>query len=273
MELDLKVKQVVDVDCIQWLEKDSNEELNSVVVEKALQIIVNGKNYSVTMQTPGAEGYLTCGLLYSEGQDNFDSFNISIKKNEKVTKAYVDIEKEREQGTKRRLTSTSSCGLCGIENADDLLSEHEPMKDDTVFNINILNDYYEKISKEQIVFQATGGCHAASAIDENGELLCVFEDIGRHNAVDKVIGFLLLNKKLHLAKILTVSGRVSYEIVQKCYRAKIPVLTAISAPSSLAVEIAKKVNMTLVAFCRENRATIYSGNSRVAGLHSSGCLS
>ena len=116
----------------------------------------------------------------------------------------------------------------------------------------------------QELFAHTGGCHAAAALNAQGQVLCVFEDIGRHNAVDKVIGFLLEHKALDQAMVLTVSGRVSFEIIQKCARANIPILTAISAPSSLAVQMAEKANITLAAFCRSKRATFYSGLHRVS---------
>jgi len=115
-----------------------------------------------------------------------------------------------------------------------------------------------KMQNLQNLFAKTGGCHAAAAYDISGELLCCIEDIGRHNAVDKVIGQLLLNHKMHLAKVMTVSSRVSYEIILKCYAAAIPVLIAVSAPSSLAVDMAKEFGMSLYAFCREGRFTRYA---------------
>jgi FdhD protein len=117
--------------------------------------------------------------------------------------------------------------------------------------------------RRQDTFTGTGGSHAAAAATADGEVLCVFEDIGRHNAVDKVVGFLLEKGLLDRADILAVSGRVSFEIVQKCARAGLPVLTAVSAPSSLAVESAERWGITLAGFCREDRATFYSCPGRV----------
>ncbi|NQZ60534.1 MAG: formate dehydrogenase accessory sulfurtransferase FdhD [Lentisphaeraceae bacterium] len=128
----------------------------------------------------------------------------------------------------------------------------------------IIASVFNQVSAKQQLFQQTGGCHAASAATADGQLICLYEDIGRHNAVDKVIGHLLENNQLQQAAILTVSGRISFEIIQKCSRAGIPVLAAISAPSSLAVDMAKKSNITLAAFCRNGKATFYSGFQRMA---------
>ena len=112
-----------------------------------------------------------------------------------------------------------------------LFDGFEPLEDDYSLNLHDIRSFYQKVADHQDVFKTTGGCHAASAIDRQGEILCVFEDIGRHNAVDKVVGWLLENDRLGDAVVLTVSGRISFEIIQKCHRARIPIITAISAPS------------------------------------------
>ena len=119
------------------------------------------------------------------------------------------------------------------------------------------------MSKKQAAFRESGGTHASAAFDKNGKLLGVMEDIGRHNAVDKLIGSLIINKKLEAAKFITVSGRISYEIVNKALSAGIPVLASVSAPSTMAVENAKNAGMTLMAFCRNNKLTVYAHTERV----------
>ena len=239
------------------------ERQESLVVEKALQIIVNGKEFSMTMQTPGEERYLVRGLLHAEGV-NLSEFEVfELSETEGGTIANTRVICKMEIHGKRRLGSTSSCGLCGKKSIDNLFNSFEKLEDDFSVNANEIQGYYRKIAEQQNLFQTTGGCHAASAVDKDGNVLCVFEDIGRHNAVDKVVGWLLENDHLEEAKVLTVSGRISFEIIQKCHRAGITVLTAISAPSSLAVEMAEKANITLAAFCRGDRATFYSGFSRV----------
>jgi FdhD protein len=242
------------------------ERQESLVVEKALQIIVNGKEFSMTMQTPGDERYLVRGLLHAEGVNlsEFEAFELTETASGSVANTSVICKMEIHG--KRRLGSTSSCGLCGKKSIDNLFNGFEELEDNFTVSANKIQSFYRKIADQQNLFQTTGGCHAASAVDKNGNILCVFEDIGRHNAVDKVVGWLLENNRLQEAKVLTVSGRISFEIIQKCHRAGIPVLTAISAPSSLAVEMAEKANITLAAFCRGDRATFYSGFYRVSNI-------
>lgn len=239
------------------------ERQESLVVEKALQINVNGKEFSMTMQTPGDERYLVRGLLHAEGVNlsEFEAFELS--ETDGGTIANTRVLCKMEIHGKRRLGSTSSCGLCGKKSIDKLFNGFEKLTNNSSINAAEIQTFYRKIATHQTLFKSTGGCHAASAVDQDGNILCVFEDIGRHNAVDKVIGWLLENDRLQKAKVLTVSGRISFEIIQKCHRAGIPVLTAISAPSSLAVEMAEKANITLAAFCRDDRATFYSGLDRV----------
>ena len=242
------------------------ERQEDLVVEKALQIVVNGKEFSMTMQTPGDERYLIRGLLHSEGVNlsEFEAFELLETENGSIANTRIICKMEIHG--KRRLGATSSCGICGKKSIDNLFNGFEKLSDKFPVNASEIQKYYKKIATHQKLFQTTGGCHAASAMDHQGNVLCVFEDIGRHNAVDKVIGWLLENERLGDAKVLTVSGRISFEIVQKCHRAEIPILTAISAPSSLAVEMAKKANITLAAFCRGDRATFYSGFARVSHL-------
>ena len=127
---------------------------------------------------------------------------------------------------------------------------------------------FEKMKKKQHDFKQSGGTHAAAAFSIDGELLCTMEDIGRHNAVDKVVGQLIHSKKIKQAKVITVSGRISYEIVIKCFKAQVPFLTAVSAPSSLAVDYAKELGITLFAFCRDERATCYSNAQRTKSVQS-----
>jgi FdhD protein len=139
-----------------------------------------------------------------------------------------------------------------------------PVTKEVAISAAALQVIHQNARARQSQFDGTGGCHGATAATAQGEVLCLFEDIGRHNAVDKVIGFLLENDQLPLADVLTVSGRVSFEIVQKCARAGIPILSAISAPSSLAVEMSERWGITLAGFCREDRATFYSRLDRVS---------
>lgn len=231
--------------------------------ERPLQIMVNGQPYSVTMQTPGAERCLVRGLLHAEGAGEGGFLVYAQEERGPATVVEVEIECPDRPGGARRLAATSSCGLCGKESLDDVLREIPPVTRDARIDAARLRSVHDAMRQRQSTFAGTGGSHAAAAAAVSGEMLCVFEDIGRHNAVDKVVGFLLEQGLLPRADILAVSGRVSFEIVQKCARAGIPVLTAISAPSSLAVESAGRWGITLAGFCREDRATFYSGLGRV----------
>lgn len=239
------------------------DKLEDVVVERPLQIIVNEEEFSMTMQTPGDERYLVRGLLYAEGILNSDFIEYEQVDTCLGSTVSVKVSCQTEIHSDRALMSSSSCGLCGKKSLQDIFDDIEPLKDDLKISASQIQDIYKKASKNQTLFQSTGGCHAASAADEYGNILCTFEDIGRHNAVDKVVGWLLENKRLDEAKVLLVSGRISYEIIQKCAKAGISILTAISAPSSLAIDMAEYWGITIAAFCRADRATFYTQTHRM----------
>jgi FdhD protein len=239
------------------------EVVESLTPERPLQIVVNGQPYSVTMQTPGAERYLVRGLLHAEGAGDGGFLVYAQEDRGPATVVEVEIECPDLPGGTRRLAATSSCGLCGKESLDDVLRDIAPVTRDARIDAARLRKIRDAMHSQQSTFAGTGGSHAAAAATAGGEILAVFEDIGRHNAVDKVVGFLLERDLLARADVLAVSGRISFEIVQKCARAGIPVLSAISAPSSLAVESAERWGLTLAGFCREDRATFYSGFGRV----------
>ncbi len=249
--------------CLRQEKQNHVYQQELLVVERALQIMVNFKEFSITMQTPGDERYLVRGLLHAEGFNHSEFKSYTQKEETFGTIVSVEVACKKPILNIRTLSSTSSCGLCGKKSLNNLFDSIVPVQTDHFINAEMIADQYQSIAKLQDIFSKTGGCHAASALNTEGEVLCVFEDIGRHNAVDKVIGYLLENDLLTQAKVLTVSGRVSFEIIQKCARAQIPILTAISAPSSLAIEMAEKANITLAAFCRDKRATFYSGLHRV----------
>ena len=165
---------------------------------------------------------------------------------------------------RRSLAATASCGLCGVRDAADLSLRGGALRVDPTESLNLalLGTMLASMAARQETFQATGGCHAAAAFALSGEMLAVYEDIGRHNAVDKVVGALLLDDAMARARVLLVSGRLSYEIVFKAFHARIPFLIAVSAPSSLAVEMAQQFGLTLIAFCRPPRATFYTHPER-----------
>ncbi|MDD7983659.1 formate dehydrogenase accessory sulfurtransferase FdhD [Lentisphaera marina] len=253
-----KIQSAASFKCTEGKNQRQNDCL---LVETPLQIIVNGQDLSLTMQTPGDERYLVRGLLHSEGISShaFESFSLEEWEQGIIARLKI-FEQDKIQG--RRFGSSPSCGICGKRNVEQLFSNLEALEDDFLVSAEFIQEAFSSARKDQLLFALTGGSHAAAAFDQAGQVLCLFEDVGRHNAVDKVIGFLLEKDLLAQAKLLTVSGRVSFEIIQKCNRANIPILASISAPSSLAVEWAEKLNMTLAAFCREDRVTFYSSLER-----------
>lgn len=250
--------------------KNIDKIVDALTVEEALQININNNPFTVSMRTPGNDIALVRGLLHAEGVINNIRFipEISLKKeNEKgiVTIVNVDIpEKELGEGysNSRSLLSVSSCGICGKTELGDLAFIGKTIDDKDKIDIGRIHNLFNKMNNFQYDFRESGGTHAAAAFTLKGELLCAMEDIGRHNAVDKIVGKLINDEDLSEAKIMTVSGRVSYEIVIKCFKARIPFLAAVSAPSSLAVDYAKELGITLFAFCRDQRATCYSNPQR-----------
>jgi len=253
-------------------ELDSSAKIiDALTIEEALQININNSPFTVTMRTPGEDVSLVRGLLHSEGIINDENFlpDIVLKKeNEKGIVTIVNVMVPEEKlgegySNSRSLLSISSCGICGKTELGDLAFIGKTIDDDKKIEIGLIDEFFKKMNKHQHDFKKSGGTHAAASFTLNGELLYSMEDIGRHNAVDKVVGKLITQNDLHKSKIITVSGRVSYEIVIKCFKARIPFLAAVSAPSSLAVDYAKELGITLFAFCRDGRATCYSNPKRI----------
>jgi FdhD protein len=248
-----------------------------LAVEHPLSISVNAVPFTLTMHTPGHEEDLIRGLLFSEGvyKKREGKLNILItdtSDEDYISKVNVHIAEgdfDKSQINKRNLLSVASCGICGrtelqpfsSEGAQNVIPERTNIaspRGAEYCSEEGLRGMFEMLRGGQVGFELSGGSHAAGAFDKDGKMLVSREDIGRHNAVDKVVGHLLNTGQLKQAKYLLVSGRVSYEIVTKCFTAGIPILAAVSAPSSLAVDFAKELGITLYGFCRENRATRYS---------------
>ncbi len=247
-----------------------NKTIDSLTIEEALQININDKPFTVSMRTPGEDAAFVRGLLHSEDllEDiNYSPELILKKENEDgiVTIVNLNIPEEKlgkGYSNSRSLLSVSSCGICGKTELGDLAFIGKTIDDDKKIDISLIHGLFDKMKVLQHDFKQSGGTHAAAAFTIDGKLLCSMEDIGRHNAVDKVTGKLILQQQLDKAKIITVSGRISYEIVIKCFKSRVPFLAAVSAPSSLAVDFAKELGITLFAFCRGNRATCYSNPQR-----------
>lgn len=252
------------------LQNDARDAVQDcVAVEEPLQIRLNGTDLAITMRTPGDDRALATGFLFTEGIVA-DAAHISgIEEDGKGTVsvrllAGLDLPSE---SVTRNFYMTSSCGVCGKASIDSLhaagCSALPP--DDPKIDARVLTCLPDRLRAAQSVFEHTGGLHAAGLFDSTGTLLDLREDVGRHNAVDKLIGAALLDGRVPLdAHILMLSGRVSFELVQKALRARIPVIAAIGAPSSLAVETALRFGMTLAGFVRNGRFNLYSGHGRIA---------
>ena len=240
-------------------------------VEEPLEIRVKNRAVSVTMRTPGHDDELAAGFLLSEGIiakpndvvrvepcDRADGGNVVNVVLEPTVQ--VDFDK-----LTRHVFASSSCGLCGKASIDAVHNQFKPIDaDDVTIDASLLLQLPARMHAAQSTFHRTGGLHAAALFDAEGKLIVLREDVGRHNAVDKVLGFALLRGLLPLGRqVLLVSGRSSFEIVQKALAARLPLIAAVSAPSSLAVEFALENNQTLVGFLREGRMNIYSHPSRI----------
>ena len=239
-----------------------------LTVEQALQININNSPFTITMRTPGDDTHLIKGLLYSEDVYRSNkTLNISFSENEErnTTEANITLDESLLRNgylNSRNILSVSSCGICGKKELEKI-DTNEKLEDEHILPINNLFSLFDKMKKKQLTFHQSGGSHAAAAFTKDNQLLTIMEDVGRHNAVDKVIGYLMNVNKLKEAKCIIVSGRVSYEIVVKVFASKIPILAAVSAPSTLAVDFAKELGITLVAFCRNHKATCYSHPYRI----------
>jgi FdhD protein len=231
---------------------------DAVVVEEPLEIRVGDKPVSVTLRTPGHDFDLAAGFLFTESiissRDEVESIRHWGSPNV-VRVALRDGARVDLQRLQRHFYSTSSCGVCGKASIDAL-------DDDARVPSSILIALPDALRAEQSAFEATGAIHGAAAFTRDGALLRVREDVGRHNAVDKVIGSLFLDAAS--AGILVVSGRTSFEIVQKCVVARIPILVAVGAPSSLAIELAQEFRLTLLGFVRDGRCNVYAGEHRLS---------
>ena len=247
------------------------ETVESVAREEALQITINLKPYTITMRTQGQDALLATGLLFTENiinhpTDIISATEVPAPNADHTLVVSLMIKEEVLHGKNlfnRSIASSASCGVCGKTELCDLPIPREPLYTTDKLTIEIIPRLLGQMSAAQSVFEQTGGSHAAAAFTIRGNLLSVQEDIGRHNAVDKVIGDLFLSDALQQAALLFVSGRVSYEIVAKCARAGIPFLLAVSAPSSLAVEFSRQQGITLIGFCRDNRCTVYTHEQNV----------
>jgi len=247
---------------------------DALVVEAALQININNEPYTVVMRTPGDDFELVRGLLYAEDiYKNTADLKLELVEqrdnafcivNAKIPKKFLG----KGYLNKRTLLSVSSCGICGKQKLDDISFTGESLSDVNRFNIAQLATMFKEMTSRQKTFDLSGGSHAAAIFDRLNKMLVLKEDIGRHNAVDKAVGQLLMTRHLKDASVLLVSGRVSFEIVSKAFIAKIPIVVAVSSCSSLAVDFAKELGICLIGFSRGNKSTVYANPTMIKILNS-----
>jgi FdhD protein len=271
----VKQPRSVDVTLVhEWKEGQVQRFQDYLVGEEPLEIRVGKLPLSVTMRTPGHDLELAAGFLFTEGL---------IQKREQIAAiGYAEGCKETERGnivqielqpgisldlerTQRNFFAASSCGICGKASIDSVrLRGIQPPNPHLRLDPEVLCNLPDSLRDAQAIFGRTGGLHAAGLFSTRGELVAQREDVGRHNAVDKIVGWALLERRLPLSEyVLMVSGRGGFEIVQKAAVAGVPVVASVSAPSSLAVRLARELGMTLVGFLRGKRFVVYAGEERL----------
>lgn len=269
---------------VRWNLSEKTHIDDELVVEEPLEIRVGEQSLIVVMRTPGHDFELAAGFLFTENlirsEDDIeiiayceDDSTFNENKNQSADLSsfqnIVNVHLRdkivlEEAGWQRNFHANASCGLCGKMTIESVKHQICPIDLEFRFHQNLCYQLNDQLRAAQTVFEKTGGLHAAGLFNEKGELLIVREDIGRHNAVDKVIGHALLSDMIPLDNhILMVSGRASFEIIQKALFARIPIVVAVSAASTLAVDLAEEGNITLIGFMRENRMVVYSHPERI----------
>ena len=258
---------------------------DAVAVEEPLEIRVAGDPVAITMRTPGDDSRLAVGFLFAEGivasiNDVGRAFHCGRPGAEDYGNAIdvlpgpgVSLDVDRVLATRRGTLTTSACGVCGRQSIDDLMDRCRPLPAGPEVPVGRIREVIDRLREIQPTFDETGGVHAAAAFTATGELLACYEDVGRHNAVDKAVGALLYDRLVgeeapegRAPAILAVSGRASFEIVQKAAVARIPIVASVSAASSLAVDLARSSEMTLAGFVRGRGFNVYSHPERITGV-------
>lgn len=261
-------------------ERGEREVVDDLATEEPLEIRVvsNGRTQTaaVTMRTPGNDFELAAGFLYSEGviasRDDLSGISYCVDPAVDAQQRYNIVNAGIPRATapaleqlERHFTMSSACGVCGKASIEALQTRAPRIDDGTRVDASLIAALPGKMREAQRVFSSTGGLHAAALFDAAGELLALREDVGRHNALDKIVGWALMNGKLPLRGcVLLVSGRASYELLQKSIVAGIPIVCAVSAPSSLAVQLAGEFGVTLLGFVRGDRFNAYTHPARLA---------
>jgi FdhD protein len=275
----LDPERVMHVSVTHWEENTRQEREDALSVEEPFEVRIDHRSLAVIMRTPGHDHELAMGFLYTERiiaqpedvlaiEEEGDADGLPLANVVNIVLRHESLQGDaRPAVSERHFAVSTSCGLCGKTSIADLLTATpsiELASDDVQFRAPILYGLSDSLRTAQAVFTHTGGVHAAGLFSATGELLLLREDVGRHNAVDKIIGHGLLRGNFpYSGNILMVSGRTSFEIIQKALLARIPCIAAISAPSSLAVELADRAGITLIGFLRDQSMNVYTHPERV----------
>ena len=275
----LDPERVMHVNMIHWRDNMPQTREDSLTVEEPLEIRIAHRSLAVIMRTPGHDAELAMGFLLTEGviaqatdilsiEDEIDAEGLPLANVLNVmlrNTAQQEAMQPQTVAFERHFAVSASCGLCGKNSIADLLISTPPLESsDMRFAAATLYELPAQLRSQQTIFTHTGGLHAAGLFTANGNLLLLREDVGRHNAVDKIIGHGLLHGGFpYKQHILMVSGRTSFEIIQKALLARIPCIGAISAPSSLAVELADRCGITLIGFLRDHSMNVYTHAGRI----------
>jgi len=275
----LDPERVMQVKTTHWQGNERQVREDNLTVEEPFEVRIAGQSLAVIMRTPGNDYELAMGFLFTEGviqhasdvmkiEDALDAEGLPLENVVNVTLRASEacaVPSSSPAAFERHFAVSASCGLCGKNSIADLMLATPPLEPDTLrVSVSILYQLAAELRRQQAVFTHTGGLHAAGLFTPQGELLLLREDVGRHNAVDKLIGHGLLHDTYPYNNyILMVSGRTSFEIIQKALLARVPCVVAISAPSSLAVELADSSGITLVGFLRDNSMNVYTHPERV----------
>ena len=272
-------QRIMQVEINSWHDQEQKQRSDLLTTEEPFEVRIAGRSLAVIMRTPGNDAELALGFLFTESiiqsaqdivqiEDALDEDGLPL-----ANVINVVLHEELQQGNsqvqaaafERHFAVSASCGLCGKNSIADLMCSTPPLQPDTLhISAGTLYELSERLHAEQAVFSHTGGLHAAGLFTLDGELILLREDVGRHNAVDKIIGYGLLHDMYPYDNhILLVSGRTSFEIIQKALRARIPCVASISAPSSLAVELAASSGITLIGFLRGHAMNVYTHPERI----------
>jgi FdhD protein len=273
--------QAPEVITRRWANGGWDDATDRLAAEEPLQILLDGTPLSIVMRTPGHDLELTLGLLWAERVITDRAQVLGVRMSAEAgeedptlpvradlvesNQLDLSVEPSAVRRPERSFLSSSACGVCGATTVESLALDFAPLAPGTTVDPGLLGQMSEQLRAQQRLFDQTGGLHAAGLFRSDGTLVTLREDVGRHNAVDKVVGRGLLDGRLPLpGHVLVVSGRGGYEIVQKAVAAGIPVVAAVGAPSSLAVATARRFQLTLVGFLRDGRFNVYSAPERLS---------